>query len=146
MKLENCKLHIAHGIECLFANVRRCYMHNCQVKDTWPFMFSSNLKELVLKKAVCHQPSVTRLDMVKKLIQEGEKFRHDLRLLSIHCHTTEDAVMALISHAHLFPHLEVLRIRYDQLRLSTSKIRIKLRLPHLKKLDLRGCLVKVDDP
>jgi hypothetical protein len=54
--------------------------------------------------------------------------------------------MALISHSYLFPHLEILRVRYDQLRLSTSKIRIKMRLPHLKKLDLRGCLVKIDDP
>lgn len=84
--------------------------------------------------------------MIKKLIQEGNNFRHDLRLLSVHTFTTEDAVMALVSHSHLFPHLEVLRIRWDQLKLSTTKIRIKLRLPHLKKLDLRGCLVKVDDP
>jgi hypothetical protein len=53
--------------------------------------------------------------------------------------------MALISHPNLFPHLEVLRVRFGQLRLSTAKIRVKMRLPHLKKLDLRGCLVKVDD-
>ena len=53
--------------------------------------------------------------------------------------------MALISHPELFPHLEVLRIKNEQLRLSTTKIRVKLRLPHLKKLDFRGCLVKIDE-
>ena len=53
--------------------------------------------------------------------------------------------MALISHAELFPHLEVLRVKCDSLRLSTTKIRVKLRLPHLKKLDFRGCLVKIDE-
>lgn len=25
------------------------------------------------------------------------------------------------------------------------KIRVKMRLPHLKKMDFRGCLVKIDD-
>ncbi|TNV84273.1 hypothetical protein FGO68_gene17556 [Halteria grandinella] len=146
LRLENCKIHINHNVELLFANVKRCYISNTTIKDTWPQLFSSNLKELVVKKSVCQQANVTRLDVIKKLIQEGGKFRHDLRLLSIHSYTTEDAVMALLSHNHLFPNLEVLRVRYDQLRLSTSKIRVKLRLPHLIKLDLRGCLVKIDDP
>ena len=81
------------------------------IKDTWPTLFSSNLKELVIKKGMSQNLSHTRLDMIKKLIQEADKFRKDLRLLSINCFTTEDAVMALISHSHLFPHLEILRVR-----------------------------------
>lgn len=52
--------------------------------------------------------------------------------------------MALLSTGHLFPHLEVFRVRYESLRLSTQKMRVKLRLPHIKKIDFRGCLVKVD--
>jgi hypothetical protein len=63
----------------------------------------------------------------------------------MHTFTCEDSVMALISHPELFPHLEVLRVKCESLRLSTTKIRVKLRLPHLKKLDFRGCLVKIDE-
>lgn len=38
----------------------------------------------------------------------------------------------------------MLKIKNDMLRLSTSKIRVKMKLKQLKKLDLSGCLIKVD--
>lgn len=52
VRFENCKIHIANGVERLFGNVKRCYLSNCNIKDTWPFLFTSNLKELVIKKQV----------------------------------------------------------------------------------------------
>ncbi len=36
LKAESCKFFVAIGVECLFANVRRCYMSNIFIKDTWP--------------------------------------------------------------------------------------------------------------
>ena len=36
LKLESCKLYVANGVDCLFANVRRCYMSNIFIKDNWP--------------------------------------------------------------------------------------------------------------
>lgn len=53
MRFENCKVHIAHGVDRLFSNVKRAYMSNCTIKDAWPSLFTSNLKELVIKKSVC---------------------------------------------------------------------------------------------
>jgi hypothetical protein len=35
-------------------------------------------------------------------------------------------------------------MKCESLRLSTSKVRMKTKLMHLKKLDLSGCIVKVD--
>lgn len=55
----------------------------------------------------------------------------------------EESLLALIS-SHIFPNLEVIRIKNEYLRLSSSKIRAKTKLMHLKKLDLSGCIVKVD--
>jgi hypothetical protein len=51
-KVENCKIYIAHQVDCLFANVKRCHMNNTFIKDNWPVLFSSNLKELVIKRTV----------------------------------------------------------------------------------------------
>lgn len=55
----------------------------------------------------------------------------------------EDSLLALLS-SNIFPNLEVVRIINECLRLSSSKIRAKTKLMHLKKLDLSGCIVKVD--
>jgi hypothetical protein len=51
-KVENCKIYIAHQVDCLFANVKRCHMNNTFIKENWPVLFSSNLKELVVKRTV----------------------------------------------------------------------------------------------
>lgn len=68
LKLESTKLYIANGVECLFANVRRAFMSNVFIKDNWPQMFSSNLKELILKRTVAQTTTFHRLDYVKKMI------------------------------------------------------------------------------
>ena len=64
-----------------------------------------------------------------------------MRLLVIHGYVAEDSFMALLSH-NIFPHLEVVRIKSEQLRISETKLRLKFRLKHLKKLDCTGCVVK----
>eukprot|EP00347_Sterkiella_histriomuscorum_P001578 403371490 len=144
LKMENCKLTIKINCEKLFANVKRAYLANCSIKDNYLSLFSDALEELIIKKNVVNSGQAIKQDILKKIMQERQPFSNSLKLISLHGYVTEESIMTLLSHATIFPKIEVIKIICDQLLLSASKIKLKMRLNTLKKLDLRGCLVKSD--
>ena len=68
LRVENCKINIKQNCDRLFANVKRCYMSNCCIKDSWPVLFSNNLKELILKRNQSQSPQAIKVDICKKVI------------------------------------------------------------------------------
>jgi len=44
-----------------------------------------------------------------------------------------------------FPELEVIKISHPYMRTSSQRLRLKLRLQKLKKLNLKGCAVQLDE-
>ena len=106
-------------------------------------LFSSNLEELIIKKNISHQ-YVKKVDLLKKIILDSSAFKESIRLLSFEGTTEDDTFYSLINSRDIFPNLEVLKIKHEGLTIHTSKLRQKLKLSKLKKLDLRGCKIKDD--
>ncbi|CDW75138.1 UNKNOWN [Stylonychia lemnae] len=144
LKLENCKLTIKINCEKLFANVRRAYLANTSIKDNYLSLFTDALQELVIKKNVVNSGQALKQDLLKKVMQENKPFYKSLKFLSLYGHISEESLLTLLHHQSIFPSLEVIKIHCDQLLLSLSKIKMRMKLHNLKKLDLRGCLVKAD--
>ena len=66
-----------------------------------------------------------------------------LKLLSISCMVAEESLLVLINKMP-FPELEVIKIDNQYMRTTTARLRAHCRLPHLKKLNLKRCAVKLD--
>ncbi|CDW81916.1 UNKNOWN [Stylonychia lemnae] len=108
-------------------------------------MFTDNLKELVLKHPLKKTPPAQRIDVLRKVIQEGRKFRKDLRLLSVSGYTTDPSVDAVL-RCNVFPNLEVFKVKFDQVKMNYYKIKKRIKLANLRKLDMTGCCIKFDNP
>ena len=80
--------------------------------------------------------------MLAKLIMDGKNLKH-LRLLSLSTHVSEEALLVMLKKMP-FPNLEVVKIQSQFLHTNTVKLRIQCQLPKLKKLNLKGCSVKLD--
>lgn len=106
-------------------------------------LFSSNLEELIIKKNISHQ-YVKKVDLLKKIILDSSAFKESIKLLSFEGTTEDETFYSLINSRDIFPNLEVLKIKHEGLTIHTSKLRQKLKLSKLKKLDLRGCKIKDD--
>ena len=52
MKFENCKFFLKLHCDRIFHNVRRCYMSNCNIKDSFLTFFGEKLEELIIKKTM----------------------------------------------------------------------------------------------
>ena len=102
-------------------------------------MFSTNLRELIIKKNVLYT-QCNRTDILEKIIKDGYHLRK-LKLLSIEGIVPEETLMILLHHCP-FPELEVISIRNKLLQTSMIRLRYKCRLRHLKKLSLKGCNLK----
>jgi len=140
LKIENSKFCLRYHCQDLMPNVRRAVIVNSNVKNTVLSLFTKKLEELVLKKNLIG--SSVKSDMLLRLIQEGQRFRN-LRLLSISGNVGVESLITVLSN-NVFPRLEVIKIRNDQLRVSTHRITCNQKLKYLKRLDIQGCCVKVD--
>ena len=105
-------------------------------------LFSSNLTELIVKKNISHQ-YVKKVDLLKRIILDSGAFKDSLRLLSFEG-TTEDETFYSLINQDIFKNLEVLKVHHEGLTVHTSKLRQKIKLKKIMKLDLRGCKIKDD--
>lgn len=96
LKLVNSKISIKVHMQLLFANVKRAYLDNCQVKENMLFLFSSNLEQLVIKKNISHQ-YVKKYDLLKKIILDSSAFKESLKLLSFEGTTEDETFYSLIN-------------------------------------------------
>ena len=76
--------------------MKRCYFAYVCIKDNYFRLFSDNLTELVLKYETKLSPQALKIDIVRKLVKEGTKFMHELRLLSLEGYATEESLLALL--------------------------------------------------
>lgn len=74
------------------------------------------------------------MDILNKILIDCDSFRENLKLLRV-----EGTI-----HEESFYPLEVLSIHCEEMKLRTSQIRQKLKLKNLKRIDVRGCIVKDD--
>lgn len=121
--------------------MRRAFFSSCLFKESLFKHFSNKLTELVIYKKILDGQS-THTDMLNKLIQDGYQLSN-LKLLSITCMVAEESLLVLLGKKP-FPKLEVVKIDNPFLRTTTARLRAHCKLPHLKKLNIKKCAVKLD--
>ncbi len=67
-----------------------------------------------------------------------------MRLLSLEGYATEESILALIS-CDKVQNLEIFKLKYELLKVNFTKLKPRLKLKNLKRLDLRGCIIKFDE-
>jgi len=107
-------------------------------------MFSPKIEQLVISRNILQGQS-QRVDILKRLIVDGFNFKN-LKLLSLSTVVSEQSMFILLDKCP-FPALEVVKLNNKFLRTSVRRVKAHCKLARLKKLNLKGCVIKLEsDP